>query len=52
MEYLLYTVPVFGIIALVYTFVQSGWVSKQDAGDDRMKEIAGYIARGSMAFLL
>ncbi|TAE18403.1 MAG: sodium-translocating pyrophosphatase [Bacteroidetes bacterium] len=51
MEYLLYTVPVFGIIALIYTFVQSGWVSKQDAGDDRMKEIAGYIARGSMAFL-
>lgn len=44
-------VPVFGIIALVYTFLQSKWVSKQNAGDEKMKLISGYIADGAMAFL-
>jgi K(+)-stimulated pyrophosphate-energized sodium pump len=51
MNYLFYLVPVFGVIALIYTFIQSAWVSKQPAGNDRMKEIAGYIADGAMAFL-
>ncbi len=44
-------VPIFGIIALIYTFLQSSWVSKQNAGNDRMKEISGHIADGAMAFL-
>ncbi len=44
-------VPIFGVIALVYTFLQSNWVSKQDAGDEKMKTISGYIADGAMAFL-
>jgi K(+)-stimulated pyrophosphate-energized sodium pump len=48
---LLYLVPVFGIIALLYTFIQSSWVNKQAVGNDRMKEISGYIAEGAMAFL-
>ena len=48
---LFYLVPVFGIIALIFTFVQSAWVSKQNAGSERMREIAGYISDGAMAFL-
>ncbi len=44
-------VPIFGIIALLYTFVKSRWVSSQPAGNDRMREIAGYIADGAKAFL-
>lgn len=44
-------VPIFGIIALLYTFIQSTWVNKQSAGNDRMKEISGHIADGAMAFL-
>ena len=44
-------VPIFGVIALLYTFFQSNWVTKQPAGNDRMKEISGYIADGAMAFL-
>src|SRR5882724_338292 len=48
---LFYLVPVFGILALLYTFVKSAWVTKQDDGNDRMKEIAKYIAEGAMAFL-
>ena len=31
--------------------IKSAWVTKQDAGNDRMKEIAGYVAEGAMAFL-
>ncbi len=48
---LFYLVPAAGIIALLYTFIRFSWVSKQDAGTDRMKEIAKYIAEGAMAFL-
>lgn len=44
-------VPIFGVIALLYTFIQSNWVSKQDAGNDKMKVISGHIADGAMAFL-
>jgi len=40
-----------GIIGLLYTLVKFNWVSKQDAGNDRMKEISKYIAEGAMAFL-
>jgi len=51
MTYLFYLVPGFGILALLYTFIKSAWVTKQDAGNDRMKEIAKYISEGAMAFL-
>lgn len=48
---LFYLVPAFGILALLYTMMKGSWVSKQDAGNDRMKEISKYIAEGAMAFL-
>ncbi|HEX8333306.1 MAG TPA: sodium-translocating pyrophosphatase [Segetibacter sp.] len=51
MEYLIYAVPAMGIIGLLYTFIKFKWVSDQDAGTDRMKEIARYIQEGAMAFL-
>lgn len=50
-DYLLYLVPCFGILALLYTMMKSAWVSKQEEGSERMKEIAKYIAEGAMAFL-
>ena len=46
-----YLVPAMGLIGLLYTFWKFVWVSKQDAGTDRMKEISTYIAEGAMAFL-
>ncbi|MDQ3550353.1 MAG: sodium-translocating pyrophosphatase [Bacteroidota bacterium] len=49
--FLLYLVPIMGLIGLLYTFNRFIWVSKQDAGTDRMKEISAYIAEGAMAFL-
>lgn len=51
MDNLIYLVPVMGAIGLLYTFIKFSWVSKQDAGTDRMKEISAYIAEGAMAFL-
>lgn len=51
MDKLIYLVPLSGIIGLIYTFIKFQWVSKQDAGTDRMKEISNYIAEGAMAFL-
>ncbi|HET9058168.1 MAG TPA: sodium-translocating pyrophosphatase [Chitinophagaceae bacterium] len=51
MDKLIYLVPVMGIIGLLYTLIKFNWVSKQDAGNERMKEISNYIAEGAMAFL-
>lgn len=51
MDNLIYLVPVMGAIGLLYTFIKFSWVSKQEAGTDRMKEISNYIAEGAMAFL-
>ncbi|TMI62884.1 MAG: sodium-translocating pyrophosphatase [Bacteroidetes bacterium] len=51
MDKLIYLVPVMGAIGLLYTLIKFNWVSKQDAGTDRMKEISNYIAEGAMAFL-
>lgn len=50
-ENLIYFVPALGIIGLLVMAVKSAWVSKQDAGDKNMQELAGYIADGAMAFL-
>jgi len=51
MNQLIYLVPVMGALGLVYTLIKFFWVSKQDAGTDRMKEISQHIAEGAMAFL-
>ena len=50
-DYILYSIPVFGILALIIMAIKAAWVSKQDAGDANMQELAGYIAKGAMAFL-
>ena len=51
MDKLIYLVPAMALIGLLYMFIKYNWVSKQDAGTDRMKEISTYIAEGAMAFL-
>ena len=51
MENLIYLVPMMGVVGLLYTLIKFNWVSKQDAGSERMKEISTYIAEGAMAFL-
>ncbi|MBL7741804.1 MAG: sodium-translocating pyrophosphatase [Chitinophagaceae bacterium] len=51
MDKLIYVVPIMGVIGLLYTLVKFNWVSKQNAGTERMKEISNHIAAGAMAFL-
>jgi K(+)-stimulated pyrophosphate-energized sodium pump len=46
-----YAVPVFGVLALLYTLWRSAWVTRQDAGNERMGTIAKHIADGALAFL-
>ncbi len=51
MNSLIFAVPGVAIFGLIFIYIRAAWVVKQDQGDDRMKEIAGYIAQGAMAFL-
>ncbi|MBE0436888.1 MAG: sodium-translocating pyrophosphatase [Methylomicrobium sp.] len=46
-----YFTPVFGLLALFFIIKRSAWVNKQDAGNERMTRIAGFIEDGAMAFL-
>ena len=46
-----YYLPAFGVIALLFVFYKNAWVSKQDAGDEKMQFIAANISKGAMAFL-
>ena len=51
MQNLMYVVPAAGLVALAYSFVTTGWIGKQDAGNKTMKTIADQIYQGAMAFL-
>ena len=46
MDKLAILAPVLGVVALLFAFYLSRKVSKQDAGTDRMKEIAAFIHEG------
>ena len=48
---IIYLIPAFGVLALVFTFWRSAWVTKQPVGTDRMARIAAHIEDGAMAFL-
>lgn len=51
MHSILYIIPIAGIIALLFTYIKSNWVKKQDTGTEKMSRIAGHTAEGAMAFL-
>ena len=51
MNNIVYLVPVFGLIGLLYTAWRFSWVTKQPAGDANMQKLSGYIADGAIAFL-
>jgi len=44
-------IPIFGVIAILFTIWKSNWVTKQEVGSDKMARIAKNIADGAMAFL-
>lgn len=47
----MYVAIVSGLIALVFAFIKYSSIMKMQPGNDRMKEIAGYIEEGAMAYL-
>lgn len=51
MENLIYFLPIIGILGMLFTFWKTRWVTRQDAGSDKMIKIAKNIAKGAMAFL-
>jgi K(+)-stimulated pyrophosphate-energized sodium pump len=51
MNNIVYILPILALVGLLFAFLKSRWILKQDAGDSRMQEIASYIQEGAMAFL-
>lgn len=51
MEQIVWYIPLAGLIGIVFMLLKSNWINKQDGGNEKMQRIAGYIARGAMAFL-
>jgi K(+)-stimulated pyrophosphate-energized sodium pump len=50
-DWLLFVIPITGVLALAFAFSKASWISKQGTGTERMVEIAGYVQEGAMAFL-
>lgn len=48
---IIYLIPVAGLIALLFTYIRTQWVSKQEIGTEKMARISENISRGAMAFL-
>ena len=51
LDTILYVIPLLGIAGLLYTFLRTAWVTRQDAGSAQMIRIASAIQEGAMAFL-
>jgi len=50
MTSLIYALPAFGVVALLFVAWKSAWVSKQDEGNEKMARIAKNISVGAMGF--
>jgi K(+)-stimulated pyrophosphate-energized sodium pump len=51
MNTILFLIPAIAVLALLYSAFVTARISREDAGTDRMKQIAGFIAAGAMSFL-
>ena len=51
MDWLIYLAPVMAVVALLFAVYKIVFVSKQEPGTDRMKEISSAISEGARAFL-
>ncbi len=48
---MLFVIAGCGALGLLYAWLRSAWINRQDAGTDRMVEISRHIREGAMAFL-
>lgn len=48
---IIYLAPVLGVCAVLFALLQIAKVNRQDAGNERMQEIASHIHQGAKAFL-
>jgi len=48
---LLFLIPLCGVAGLLFAWVRSAWIKRQDSGDETMVRISGHIRDGAMAFL-
>ena len=51
MSNIIYLVPALGVVGLLVMIIKAQWVNKQDAGDEKMQNLAKYIQEGALAFL-
>ncbi len=51
MELIVKILPAFGLLALLFVLIKNAWVSKQDAGNEKMQKISKNISDGAMSFL-
>jgi len=51
MANIIYIIPIFGLAALIYSFLKSRWISKQSSGTEKMITISKHIQDGAIAFL-
>lgn len=51
MDYLIYIIPVLGLLALLFSYIKSAWIKKQSTGNEKMTKISGNIREGAIAFL-
>ncbi|MFN8429314.1 MAG: sodium-translocating pyrophosphatase [Spirosomataceae bacterium] len=48
---LIYLIPFFGVLGLLFVLLKSFWIIKQDSGTDAMNKIGMAIETGALAFL-
>ncbi len=50
-QMMIYAVIVCGVLALIFAWIRSSWIQRQDAGNEKMISISEHIREGAMAFL-
>ena len=50
-QMMIYAVIVCGVLALIFAWVRSAWIQRQDPGNEKMISISEHIRQGAMAFL-
>jgi K(+)-stimulated pyrophosphate-energized sodium pump len=50
-RYSLIVVFAASLLALIYAFFRTRWIHRQSPGDESLRRIGGYVARGAMTFL-